>query len=328
MKRFFAIAFAAIITSLFVLSGCNARSAGSHLNENYAEAPSKVSSNYGGTSKSDQEYSEGKEENESPFELALDPSLKIVWTGNVSMETTAWAETLSGLKTLFAAHNVQIISAEETGGNRFETNGKIRTSARNAVYVLRVPSENFGDFIDGFGDVPGSVTSSSKSREDKTKQYDSNKLSLELLETEYEDLKKLLSEAKSLDEIMTVRDRMTEVMREIRSLSETNNHIDYDVQYSRVTYTLREVVVYSDPEKTESWGVRFGKSFVEGAGNFGAFVGDVVIWFGENLFFLILFAVLFVILPIVIIRSAIRKARKKRTAAPEQADPSKEGKKE
>ncbi|MBR4768524.1 MAG: DUF4349 domain-containing protein [Lachnospiraceae bacterium] len=319
MKRIYAIALAAIFTSLLLLTGCSANSMSGKTAENYSDSAAEMpyGENYGGTSLYEREGSEEKTDSGTPFELADDPNAKIVWTGSVGMETTEWNETMSGLKALFAKYGVQIMSAEEGGGNRYQSGGSVRTTARYATFVLRVPSENFADFMDGFGDVKGSVTGTKKSRADMTKQYNRNALELELLNTEYDDLKKLLSEAKDLNEIMMIRDRMTEVMTEIRSLSESNNKIDYDVQYSKVIYTLQEVLVYSDPSKTESWFVRFGKSFVNGAKAFGEFIGDAVIWLGENLFFLILFAVIFAVLPLIIIRSCIKKARKKREQANE-----------
>ena len=245
------------------------------------------------------------------FEYVKDEKAKIIWTGTVSMETTNWEGTMEGLTDLFTACDVQVVSSEERGGTSYEVSGVKRTSARSANYVVRVPSEKFQAFMNGFGNVEGAVVSSNTSSADKTKQYNENELMLELLNTEYEDLKQLLASAKDLSEILLVRDRMTEVLAEIRQYSNANNAIDYDADYSRVSLSLREVVVYSDPEKADSWFVQVGKAFVQGLTGFIAVIGNVAVWLVGHLFYLILIAGIAVLM-IVLIRKGLRKGRAKK----------------
>ena len=263
---------------------------------------------YAAETESPREEAAYSSKNGGDFEILTDENAKIIWTGNLSMETTKWADTMNGLSDLFAQYGVQVISSEVRGGTSYESSGEKRVSARTATYVVRVPSANFKDFMAGFDGVEGAVVSSNTSSADKTKQYNQNELMLELLQTEYDDLKALLAEAKDLSEIMMVRDRMTEVMAEIRSYSNSNNAIDYDVEYSRVSLSVREVMVYSDPEKNESWFVRIGESFVEGAGNFIHFLGEAAVWIVGHIFVLILLG-LCIFLPIFITKKANKKRR-------------------
>ena len=321
MKWKLRIAVAIVLAGALVFGACSAG------NKSYNAALENADYNYEATGE-DASLSNKSGSGGENFELATDENLKIVWKGSVSMESTEYDDTISDLRTLFAKYGVQIMSSEESGGVKYESSGITRTTARYATYVVRVPSENFGDLMEGFGTIRGSVTASNRSRADMTKQYNSNELSLELLNTEYEDLKKLLSEAKDLSEIMMIRDRMTEVMTEIRTLSEANNRIDYDVQYSNVTLSLREVVVYTDPNKNESWFTRFGKSFVSGAQSFASGLGDFGVWLGGNIFQILLFGAIFVALPIIIIRTAIKKKReRRRRKAKEEAKAAEEAKK-
>lgn len=284
-----------LLIGLLCLAGCSAASGGNAVQEREADH-----SNYSAPG-SDGEL----------FEIAVDDGRKIVWTGSVTMETTDWDQTMAGLKTLFTENGAEVMSAEEYGGTRIGADSKKTINARSAVYVLRVPSENFSTFLDGFSKVDGSVLSSNKSRADMTKRYDENALELTLLQAEYDDLKTLLDSAKDLNEIMLIRDRMTEVMKEIQLIETENNRIDYDVSYSKVTFTIREVLIYSDPGKNENWFVRFGEGFVSGAKSFFNFIGNFFIWFGEYLFFILLFGGVFVVLPIILIRKGVRKARRK-----------------
>ena len=249
------------------------------------------------------------------FEYVKDEKAKIIWTGTVSMETTNWEGTMEGLTDLFTACDVQVVSSEERGGTSYEVSGVKRTSARSANYVVRVPSEKFQEFMNGFGNVEGAVVSSNTSSADKTKQYNENELMLELLNTEYEDLKQLLASAKDLSEILLVRDRMTEVLAEIRQYSNANNAIDYDADYSRVSLSLREVVIYSDPEKADSLFVQVGKAFVQGLTGFIAVIGNVAVWLVGHLFYLILITGIAVLM-IVLIRKGLRKGRAKGAAIP------------
>ena len=305
MKNRLWMILAVVMAAVLVFAGCSAKNAEGTGNYYYdAEMPNSENA------KSDQ-YSGS---DDAGFVLATDEGRKIVWTATIGMETTEWSATMAGLKTLFDAHGVQVMSANEQGGNYYEVSGATRRSARSVSYVLRVPSANFQAFMEGFSDVTGSVTKSTKSRADMTKVYDENALTIDLLQTEYDDLKELLKEAKDLTEIMLIRDRMTEVMTEIKKLNQANNDIDYNVDYSRVTLSLREVVVYSDPEKQENWFTRFGNGFVEGVTGFGTFMGEVIIWIFSHIFYLLLIAVA-IWLPIFLIRRANRKRRAKREAA-------------
>ncbi|MBQ9910363.1 MAG: DUF4349 domain-containing protein [Lachnospiraceae bacterium] len=264
---------------------------------------------YEWTTASDNQFAEAPADAENEwFEYAEDENSKIVWTGMVSMESTSWDETKAALRDLFTRYGVQVMDSHESGGTSYYENGTDRKNARSAEYILRVPSEHFGAFMNGFSEVKGSVTSSSVSRADMTKQYNENEITLDLLNTEYSELKELMKEAKDLSEILMLRDRMTEVMKEIKVLSQSNNTIDYDVQFSKVSLNLREVMVYTDPSKGESWFTRFGKAFAQGASDFLDFLGDAVIWFGGHLFYLIL-ALAIIGLPIFFI---IRKIRKKK----------------
>ena len=248
------------------------------------------------------------------FELAVDENAKIVWKGNVTFETTVWDDTMREMRAFFAECGASIMSSEESGGNRYETSGKVDYSAKSLRCTVRVPSENFAVFMDGFGKITGSVVRSSTSRSDMTKQYNSNELSLELLHTEYEDLKALLAKAETLEEIMTVRERMTEVMKEIRTLSQANNDIDYDVAFSEVSLAVTEVKIYSDPEKTESWTERIGKSFKDGIDAFVSFLDGASVWIVGNVI-LLAFLALSIWLPIFLIRRGVRKRRAAAAAA-------------
>ena len=220
-----------------------------------------------------------------------DSESKIVWTGNISLQTMEWGSTLSDLNDLFAAHDVQILNVNESNGDySWYSAGSHSRDGRSLYYSLRVPSSQFGDFFDAVGSVHGVVISSSKSRNDMTKTYNDNALKIQLLETEYETLNGFMEQATSVEDMLEVRDRMTDVMYELEQLNNANNMIDYDAAYSQVTLSVNEVVIYEEADADFLTRVRV--AFVNSWGDFAGFLENLIIGIISVLPFLIVVAVI------------------------------------
>ena len=241
---------------------------------------------------------------------------KIVWTGSVSMQTMQWDQTLQELGALFEKYGVQVMNASENTGSYsyYSSSSKME---RYCSYELRVPSDNFKAFFDGFDGISGLVTSSNKYRTDMTKVYNDNSLRIELLQTEYDELNELMGRAETVDEILEIRDRMTEVLYELQSLQNANNTIDYDVDYSFVSLYLQEVVIYETEDV--SFGTRISYAIQDGWEGFVETLQDILIFILESLPFLIVFVALPIVIVIIVVKR-IRKNKKQKKAPPEEPE--------
>ena len=206
-----------------------------------------------------------------------DPNAKIVWTGNADIETTVWNDTINDIIGLSNEYGVQVMSSSSRDGDDYWYSSKSHSYAgRSMTYELRVPSEKFGEFFDSLGDVNGRLMSSSKSRADMTGVYKDNARQIELLEAEYEYLKGLLDQAADVTEMLSVRDRMTDVLYDLERLNAKNDSIDYDAVWSKVTLSVTEVIVYQEDDSP--FFIRMGAAFVSSWADFVGVIETAIIF--------------------------------------------------
>lgn len=222
---------------------------------------------------------------------------KIIYTGSAELETKEYDKAVSEIRNLIGKYEISMISSNESNDDKYwYTTSSRRSSAagRTITLELRVPIQSFDDFVNDLDSTSAHVNSKSVSSSDATKRYSDNETKISSLEIQQERLLDLLSKAENVTEMLEIEDRLQEVRYELEILNNSNNQIDYDVQFSRFTVVIREVSKYASDEY--SFAERFSDSFGESIANFTAFIQDAVIWFIFVLPFLILAAaVLFVI---------------------------------
>jgi hypothetical protein len=188
-------------------------------------------------------------------------------------------------------------------------------SLRRASYKIRVPADKLDELITTVGSGC-TVTSSNENTSDVTLNYVDTKAKLESLRVEQKQLTELLSQAKDLDSIIVLQDRLTQVRYQIESAESTLRVLENQVSYSTLSLNIREVMEIKPQEEPhiETYGEKVSRTFKESLHNIGEFFKGL---------FLVLVAVSPVIVPmtvitiiaLVIIISAVKKKRKKRAAA-------------
>ncbi|MBR4940664.1 MAG: DUF4349 domain-containing protein, partial [Clostridia bacterium] len=179
---------------------------------------------------------DGETNNTSSLQLGTpDPSRKLIYHVNYSLETKTFDSSVTSLLALTESLGGYTESSDTRGGNGSE---------RYATYVLRIPSEKLTDFIAGVGNI-GSILSESLSTEDVTLEYVDIESHLTSLRAQETRLLELLSEAKDLSEVLMIEESLTGVRYEIESYTTRLNTISSLVSYSTVTVSLREVIEYT-----------------------------------------------------------------------------------
>ena len=141
----------------------------------------------------------------------------------------------------------------------------------NAYIYVRVPQENYEDFINSIEDKDGNIIISdiSKSVQNMTKQYYDTESRLRSLRIQEERLFDFMESAKSVSEMLDVEDRLTDVQYEIDSATNSLATIDNDVKYSKVSLNISEVVKYTDkPENPKNFFERVWSYIKGSADNF------------------------------------------------------------
>ncbi|MDE6434184.1 MAG: DUF4349 domain-containing protein [Lachnospiraceae bacterium] len=258
------------------------------LEENIAEAEGASSSN----------TVSGAKEQSTAQSVGKQDSKKIIKRYNYSYETERFDEAQAYLKQQIDAYDGYISSSEVYGSGR-----------RSLYLTARIPAENSDQFVGQLGSL-GTMVSQSESAEDITLQYTDTESRIASLKTEQERLLALLDKADSLETIVTLEDRLTEVRYELENYESQRKLYDDLVTYSTVTITLEEVtytVEVDDSTFLTRITTGLEKSFRDIRNGFGNFLVGLIV----ALPYLAIWG--FIIFLIVwIIRSLIKRQKRKR----------------
>ena len=193
------------------------------------------------------EFSENYETEETldnEFISKTDDNQKLIYTGDVSISSENIDKTYQELVSYMNKNNGKIESMSK--------------SASTKKIIMRIPSENFLKMYDSLENLYGEISDSSMDVKDKTKEYTETAKKIEILETEYNELKEMMEQSNDVQDLLAVKDRMVNVTYELEFLKSRNETIDYDANYSILSVWISSSK-YEEPE-VESFGTQFKNS--------------------------------------------------------------------
>lgn len=158
---------------------------------------------------------------------------KIIKRYDYDFETEKFDEAYAYLKERIVAYDGYVASSDLTGSGS-------SSSYRTLYLTARIPAEKSETFIGEMGSL-GTVVKQSESAEDVTLQYSDTESRIESLKAEQDSLNKLLEQADSLETIITLQDRLTEVRYELESYQSRKKLYDDLISYSTIDICLEEV---------------------------------------------------------------------------------------
>lgn len=186
-----------------------------------------------GTYETGDSYAEGATDT-SGIETPVDTGRKLIKTVSLSMET----RDFDGLTEEIQSR------VEELGG--YTESSDIAGSSyygdgyRTAWLQLRIPTEKLEDFVTAVSSM-GNVTDRNESVEDITLQYVDTESHKKALETEQERLLELMKQADSVEDLIAIETRLSEIRYQLQSYESTLRTYDNQVDYSTVNVDIREV---------------------------------------------------------------------------------------
>ena len=236
---------------------------------------------------------------------------KIIYSADATVETTCFDETLAKIDELIEKCGGWIESSSVSGANYYNIS-RGNAGSRNANYTLRIPSSSFDEVMSGLSSL-GNVPYSHVYTENVTAQYYDTQARLDSYKTQEQSLLKLMEKAESVEDIITIESKLTEVRYSIESLQSTLNNWDRKVSYSTVYLSVEEVSEYT-PESlvNPSFGQKFVNAVKDGFKNAGSVISGFVLWFVEALPTLVI-AVAVIFAVFLLLRSAFRKRKAKKT---------------
>ena len=216
----------------------------------------------------------GEAAQENP-EAVVDTSRKLITTMNIGAETDNFDEALKAVEAKVGELGGYIESSDIYNGSSYDKN--YNDSKRNANFVIRVPADKLGSFVDSLGDAYN-ITSKSTNVEDVTLQYVDLESKKKALLTEEESLLKILESAQSVEDIIAVQDRLSQVRYQLENMESQLRTFDNQVDYSTVNLSLEEVAKYTPVEEKGAF-ARMGEGFVESFKSVGHGIKEFIIWF-------------------------------------------------
>lgn len=245
----------------------------------------------------------GESDTVAATSASVETNRKLIKTVNLSVETETYDAFLSSLNEKLAA----------IGGytEYFSTSGN--DGSRYGSMTIRVPKDKLDDFLDTV-EGASNITYRQENVEDVTLDYVDVESRKKMLETEQERLLELLEEADSLEDILTIESRLTEVQYELESKESQLRIYDNQIDYSTVYLDIEEVTRYTPQEQTGVWD-KISTGFMENLYDVGTGLRDfliaVVIHIPNIIVFLIFIGILALIIKAVSKRHAVKQKKKR-----------------
>ena len=125
---------------------------------------------------------------------------------------------------------------------------------RYANITARIPDDKLDRFVGAVSDS-GNVTNKSESTQDVTLQYSDMESRKKSLEIEQERIWQFLEKAESIDTVITLEQRLSDIRYQLESMESQLRLYDNQVDYSTVYLNIAEVTSYT-PAAPESAGTR------------------------------------------------------------------------
>ena len=230
----------------------------------------------------------------------LQTARKLIRTVNLSLETTEFDALLDTLTRVVNEAGGYMEQSDISGSSISSSPGK----RRYAYITARIPSDKLDSFVAEVGSH-GNITEKSESTEDVTLNYADIESRKKTLNVEQERLWDLLAKADSIESVIALETRLSEIRYQLESMESQLRTYDNQVDYSTVHFNINEVQVFT-PTQPDSVFVRIQKGFSRSITDIRDAAVNVFVWFFSNLPALAVFAVitgiLFVVIKIILKR--------------------------
>ena len=234
---------------------------------------------------------------------------KIVYTGNLSIQTLEYDKSAASIRKKIKDAGGFSEAESESDNDYYWYN--YNSGSRNTRYLsitARIPSEKFEEFINSLsGD--GKIMNRSVNAENISQVYANKETYKKSLEKEQERLLEMMDKAETIEDMITVESRLSEVERQLNVYKTDLAQMDKDVEFSTIYIELKEVKRYTEEVNSTTFGEELKYAFEDAINSFRNFCEGIVLFVVRNFPYLIILAVI-----LALIIRAIGRSRAKRIA--------------
>ncbi len=201
---------------------------------------------------------------------------KLIRTVDLHVETTDFDKLIDDITSNVTAAGGYIEQSNVSGSSISGTTGR-----RNAHYIARVPSDKLDGFITRVGEQ-GNITNKSEYTQDVTLQYSDIESRKKSLTIEQERLWALLEKADTLEAVIALEERLSEIRYQLESFESQLRTYDNQVDYSTITIYIDEVQVLT-PTSPDSVATRIRKGFRRNLETVAVTAVNLTVWFLSSL---------------------------------------------
>jgi hypothetical protein len=225
----------------------------------------------------------------------------LIYSSDASVESVEFDKTIDDFNAMVRQYSAFFENSYISGMN----NAKMSNNRlRDASYTIRIPKEHFQAMLDRFYEL-GNVLYIRTSAVNITAQFTDTNSRLATYKIEETRLLAMLEKSATVEEMLQIEMRLSEVRYEIESLTSTLRNWQNQVNYSTIDIRIQEVVSLSDSSP-------YPRTYAQ---ELGYGVKSTVNTIGE--FFKMLFKIIVVLSPLLLIAAIILviviRARRKRS---------------
>ena len=209
---------------------------------------------------------------------------KLVYHCNLDIETLDYPAAIAAIKKTIAKYDgiIQSESESDSGQDWYYADYRKTSGTMHNYLEVRIPSKDYESFL-GELDGVGKIISKSTSVDNISQQNYDTTAQIEALQIQEKNLLAMLEKCETIEDMITVEQRLSEVQYELNNLQTTRRYMDMDVAYSYVNISISEVMEYrkdSEPVRKNTFFDRLNHTIVS--------TGRGFLYFLEGLLFLLI----------------------------------------
>ncbi len=224
---------------------------------------------------------------------------KLIKTVDMSVETKEYDNLLAAVENKVKFLGGYIENMETYNGSAYSN----YRSSRNANMTLRIPQESLDVFLEEISTI-SNVVRHSENVDDVTLKYVDLSSHKEVLQAEQDRLLKLIEQAETIEDIITLENRLSDIRYQIESMESQLRTYDNKVTYSTVYLYIDEVKELTPVAEETVW-ERITGGFAESIADIVYNITEAFIWFVVSIPYLLIWAV--VIIVVVMVLKKIKK---------------------
>ena len=245
---------------------------------------------------------------------------KLIKTVDLSVETEEYDALLANLEQQITELGGYIEYQNQYNGSYYS--GYQET--RDAFMQIRIPVEHMDEFVVNVGEWTN-IRNKEERVEDVTLQYVDLESRKRALTTEQDRLLELLEKAESVEDIISIEARLSDVRYELESMESQLRTLNNQIDYSTINLNIQEVRRLTPTEEKSVWD-KMRNGFVKTIYNIGDDIEYGFIWFVVNIPYFIIWIVIIVV--VIMVFRAWRKKRRKKQVQPDAPTEDNENKEE